>query len=140
MTTMTTMKQRVGVPISKWGKDHWSTFAYIETRCVDHKGEPDKDHMRTDWDRHPGLVGERKIVLGGTQNKKYPTRLNNGTEISDHDDWDCAEDAEREGLLKDVGTGLYPRYELTKLGQNVAAALREHKAAGKSFGEFRWKK
>lgn len=45
------------VPVEMWGKDHWSTFGYIETRCVDHDGVPDREHMRCDTDLHPGLAG-----------------------------------------------------------------------------------
>jgi hypothetical protein len=32
------------VPIELWGKDHWTTLAYIETRCVDYDGVPNHDH------------------------------------------------------------------------------------------------
>lgn len=67
--------------IGLFGKDHWSTFAYIETRCVDHKGVPDRNHMRTDRDRHPALAGNMALTI----QKKYPT-LARGCEIPDHDD------------------------------------------------------
>lgn len=127
------------VPISLWGKDHWSTLAYIETRCVDHKGIPDADHMRTDYDLHPMRVGDRKAAFGMTDfKKKYPTRLNDGTERRDHDDWLCLEDAEHEGFVEILGTGVFPVYKLTDKGHSVLAALRKHKAQGKNFGEFRW--
>ena len=35
------------ITVDEFGKDHWSLFAYIETRCVDHKGVLDLAHMRT---------------------------------------------------------------------------------------------
>ena len=34
------------IKIKDWGKDHWSLLAYIECRCVDHKGILDKNHLR----------------------------------------------------------------------------------------------
>lgn len=50
------------VPVAAWGKDHWSTLAYVETRTVDHKGLLDHDHMRCSPGLHPMLhgVGRRK--------------------------------------------------------------------------------
>lgn len=86
---------------ARFGKDHWSTFAYIETRTVDHKGTIEHDHMRCDADRHPflALVGRRALVstvaLAG---RKYPTFAKGG-EIEDHDDYDCLDDLRAAGLL-----------------------------------------
>ena len=40
--------------IEDFGHDHWSAFAYLETRCVNHRGRPDTRHMRVDLKRHPG--------------------------------------------------------------------------------------
>jgi hypothetical protein len=45
--------------------------------------------------------------------KKYPTRLRNDVELSDHDDWDCLDDAEAAGLIESAGTGINPTYKLT---------------------------
>lgn len=125
------------IPIDLFGKDHWSTFAYIETRCVDHKGEPDKNHMRTDPDLHPGLGGETQSRLMVYGKKKYPTRLNDGTEIHDHDDWNCIKDLETAGLLKWDGTGLFPVFVLTDKGKTVAGRLRAYKAGGGGFHTFK---
>lgn len=120
------------VPLEKWGKDHWSTFAYIETRIVDRRGIPNKEHMRCDRDLHPQF-GHR-----GTTGKKYPTRLNDGTEQADHDDWSCLDDAEAVGLIENKGTGFNRVYVLTEEGKRCAAALRRHKGDGGNFGYFRW--
>lgn len=126
------------IPMELFGKDHWSTFAYLETRCVDHDGMPDRSHMRTDPDLHPGLGHTR----GGLPDpdlprKKYPTRLNNGTEIHDHDDWNCVEDLEAAGLLKWEGTGMYPIFVLTDKGKTVAGRLRAYKSNGGAFHTFK---
>ena len=129
------MIPRDPVPMELWGKDHWSTLGYIETRCVDHGGEVENDRMRTDSDRYPALVGPRVAMLGPSR-KKYPTQLAGGKKLKNHDDWDCAADMEAAGLLKWEGTGLRPVFVLTKKGLQVSAQLREHKAGGGCFATF----
>lgn len=128
-------KEIENVPMSSWGKDHWSTLAYIETRIVDYKGRPDSDHMRCDPERHPGLAG-RSPISYGIRDKKYPTRLKGKQESHDHDDWDCLEDAVAEGLIEWKGTGMYPVFVLTDRGRTVCAALRQHKQDGGQFAQF----
>lgn len=123
------------VPVELWGKDHWSTLMYIETRCVDHDGCPNRDHMRCDTALHPGLGGQHRPSHG----RVPPTRLNNGREVLDHDDWSCLEDAESAGFLEWTGTGIHPVFRLTPLGWKVTHALRQHRAAGKKLVDFRWK-
>ncbi len=126
------------VPMSLWGKDHWSMLGYAECRCVDNGGEPCKDHMRTDIDRHPGLCGgEVRRAMVELGNAKYPTRLRDGLTMSDHDDWDCADDLEAAGLLEILGTGLYPVWRMTEAGTAMASKLRQHKTGGSSFSSFR---
>lgn len=111
------------VPLHLWGKDHYSTFAYAECRLVDNKGTIDYRHLR-------GLPG---------QDAGYPTRLAGGVELPNHSDYDCLFDAEEAGLLELRGTGLHPEIKaLTPLGAKVAAAIRAHKAAGGSFGNFKF--
>jgi len=127
------------VPITAFGKDHWSTFAYIETCCVDRKGVVELVRMRTDAQRHPGLVGR---VFTSDAVRRYPTQLRRDDvtgrlrTLDDHDDWDCAEDLEAVGLLEWRGTGIHPVFVLTPLGRRVASQLRQHKAAGKNFCDF----
>lgn len=125
------------VPMDRWGKDHWSTFAYIETRVVDYGGEPDLRHMRTDVSLHPNM-GPHECVGGGLpiDSAKHPTRLRDGASASPHDDWSCLDDAEAAGLLENVGSGANRRYRLTDHGLAVAASLRAHKAGGGSFATF----
>ena len=121
------------IPMNLWGKDHWSTFAYIECICVDNKGVPSLDRMRCDPDAHPGLTNRGNLH----NDKKYPTRLTGGQEVFDHDDWSCVEDMEREELLTWEGTGINPFFVMTKKGMEVAAKLREHKANGGNFSNFK---
>jgi len=119
----------MSISIEKWGKDHWSTFAYIETRIVDHGGQPQIEHMRCNNQLHPQF-GHR----GGCASA-YPTKLREG-EVPGHDDWSCLDDAEAAGLLENVGTGLYRVYKLTKVGSSVARQLRDYKANGGTFATF----
>lgn len=127
------------VPVEKFGKDHWSAFGYIECRIVDNEGIPDRNHLRCDPDRHPGLGGSRIDYTSSQGKKKYPTRLAGDNEfLPDHDDWDCLYDLEAVGLLNDIGTGVNPVFRLTELGHTVAAALRKHKAEGKMFATFKY--
>lgn len=100
------------VEVARFGKDHWSTFAYVETRIMDYKGVLDHDHMRCDEDRHMFMAGAGKraqMFGGGLSTKKYPTRLKKATRVSgvweveekfDHDDYDCLLDAIGVGLLE----------------------------------------
>lgn len=114
------------VTMDRWGKDHWSTFAYAETRTVDYDGYLDMRHMRMD----------------GT---KYPTRLK-GEELPDHTDLDCLFDAQDLRLLTieratqrtakgDIKQLTY-HVEMTDRGKQVAAQLRDHIAARRNYAEF----
>lgn len=95
-----------------FGKDHWSTLAYIETRIVDYRGILSPDHMRTDADRHPFMQAAKTRQFGfpSGNTDKYPTKIKAsyeagsdgkfGTlEIANHDDWDCIEDLIAAGLV-----------------------------------------
>ena len=86
------------IPIDQWGQDHWSTFAYLETRAVDDRGLIDNRKMRCNPRLH------REFAHGGgytgmlCDGSKYPTRLKDG-EIDRHDDWSCLEDMVAAGLI-----------------------------------------
>ena len=74
-------------PLENWGKDHWSLFAYVETRVTDYKGTLDHNHLRP---------------------REYPTRLKDGEEVQDQGDLDLLRDLEDLGLTKNEGSGLNP--------------------------------
>lgn len=133
-TTVTTeaVELKPRISIEEWGADHWSTFAYIETRCVDYNGEPNIQHMRCDGDRHPQFDHMTRMT---GESGKYPTRFKTG-ELPDHDDWDCLDDCELLGLLENKGTGLHRVYKLTALGKLVAGQLRSHKMNKGTFATF----
>lgn len=77
------------VPMERWGKDHWSTFGYVETRCVDHDGM-----LAGNGSIDPHLRGHD----GPSAGWDYPTRLPDG-ELVGHDDIDCIVDAMIAGLI-----------------------------------------
>lgn len=120
------------VPIELFGRDHWSTLAYIETRVVDgvFRISPDV-HMRTcrkNW----RLAHNRGMI-----SDDYPTRLNNGQEIEKHDDWSCLQDLVYVGLLSTYGKpNLNKMVKITERGYKVVAAIRRHKAKGETFRNF----
>ena len=119
-----------GIPMVEWGEDHWSIFAYIETRCVDYQGKPNPLHIQTNRYRHP--------AMGNTHDgSAYSIRLKN-RELPgpDYDEWDCLDDCEREGLLENIGTGINRAYKLTDKGLKIAAELRAFKANGGTFARF----
>jgi len=124
------IKEQEYIPIEQFGKDHWSTFIYIETRAVDHKGKLDNSHMRTDVDRHPMLLGDSQKRFGVCGDKKYPTCLKGGVDLEDHDDWDCIADLIAAGLIVDHITDVDLTYRLTEKGWQIASQLRQHKANG----------
>jgi hypothetical protein len=102
------VSRREPVPMSRWGRDHWSTLAYVETRTVDHRGTLNHDQMRVDVARHPMFASARLHPLASADT--YPTRLKSvkpgadGTwgvaELVDHDDYDCLYDAVCLGLVR----------------------------------------
>ena len=140
------------IAIEDFGKDHWSLFAYLETRCVDYKGTVNGAHLRHNPAKRPAVVGSdtkgiSALVAGGSRWKpEYGTRLKGfwkgegetdpARQLLEHDDIDCMEDLEEAGLIKDYGSGLNPLIRLTKEGSRVAGLLREHKSNGGNFAEF----
>lgn len=147
------------IPLDRWGKDHWSTLAYLETRAVDHQGVIKNANMRTSIKRHPLFVA-RGPLGPPTDGGQYPTCYKDG-EMNEHDDWDCLNDMVEAGLLavKPADTALWEvpvgsrgpikhrgriptkelkvRVKLTELGQKVAGELRAYKqGAGHRYAEF----
>jgi hypothetical protein len=127
-------KKYKAVPVSKFGKDHWSTFGYIHSVVVGQGGVPDRDRMRVDADLHPGLVGPQQAMV--TWKRKYPTRLKGGVEKRNHDDWSAAEDLVVAGLIEWRGTGIDPVFKLTDLGWEIGRQLSDYKQAGGNFAAF----
>lgn len=137
----------------RWGKDHWSTLAYIETRLVDHgpytvgidpRMKTNRRHLRIFADaRAFAYTGARSYFNNRGQPAMRPehaTTLRDGTQVPGHDDWMCLQDLLAAGLLKVWGNEIQPgrKVRLSPLGLDVAARLRAHKASGGNFGGFVW--
>lgn len=105
-----------------FGRDHWATLLYIESRCVDNDGVLAHESMRCSLRRHPLLSARHH------REPCSSTRLRGDQPISDHDDWDCAEDMVRAHWLLEVGTSASPQYALTLTGWLVAGMLRRFRA------------
>lgn len=119
------------IPVEKFGRDHWSTMLYVETRVVDHGGQPDFRHMRCDPRRHPQFAHI-------PWQKDIPTRLAGNKHRPKHDDWDCVEDLIAAGLLEWNGTGMHPVFALTDEGWRVVSLLRRARAEGGSASTFKY--
>ena len=127
------------IPIEKFGKDHWSLLAYIETRCVDNQRELDLRHLRCNIKTHPSVALPQHNLEPGVSSLYYPygTRLNDATVVDEHDDHDCIEDLVETDLVEVQGTGIRPICTMTERGYQFVAALRKHKCEGGSCGTFR---
>jgi hypothetical protein len=109
-------------------------LAYLETRTVDFKGTIDGVHVRCNAERHPGLARRQHKSASPYP---YSSRLRVGVEPAPgHDDYDCVDDFEAEGLLASIGTGISPVIRLTPYGRRVANELRSWKSAGGQFADF----
>lgn len=106
----------------QFSKDHWSTLAFVETRCVDDGGKLDKARMRCNLERHATFADMNHVRNWSV---KYGTILKDGTVLPDHDDWDCLIDLAKEGYIHiiDIDDGTV---ELTDKGWMVAHQLRRH--------------
>ncbi len=129
------------IKVNQFGKDHWSLLAYVEYRIMNHQGRLDLIQLRV---KNPAI--QQNITGTNLWKPEYGSRLhgywnkdgsvNPKLKILDHDDFDCLDDLEDEGLIKSFGTGLNPAYKLTKKGAKIMSALTLHKQEGKNFAEF----
>ena len=132
----------MSVPIENWGPNHWGIVAYIESVCrygEDGYGYPNLRRIQTNPDRHPELQprGHHSLVSGSQE----PIVLADGATLqsSEYDEWDCLADAEREGLIKNVGVPFNPCYRMTELGNKLVRQLRKHRRNGGRTNDFRYR-
>lgn len=139
------------VPVEKFCKDHWSTFAYAETRCVEGSkgvGTLDRAKMRCN--------GNKRTLMGANLawDQKWGTRLMGffdfhdrgdpakaqaaGLQVLEHDDWDCLDDLAAHGFIE-IMSQTQGAVRMTPLGNEVAGALRKHKTQGGMFADFVWR-
>lgn len=129
------------ISIELWGRDHWSMLAYFETVQVERGFFRVEFNARMRQKRHHLRVmpGRRGDYDGIPMRPEHGSRLNNGTYIENHDDWDCVQDFANAGLLKQSPekVDVNERLTLSDRGHEFCAALRRHKASGGSFSSFR---
>lgn len=146
------------VPMRLWGKDHWSMLGYVEAEMVesgmfqvgfDARIRQNRRNVRVMAQECPRPKRAKPTSLGqyGGWDEKYRTRLNDGSEAANHDDWCCVQDMAAEGLFASTHKTPRPiaqedvepkvKLRLSEKGQRLAAALRQHKATGGQFGNFR---
>ena len=126
--------------MNTWGKDHWFLLSYIGSCCVDNDGVLDATRMRINCKRHLGTENSR----GQRWEDGWGTRLRGFFKdphskkglIPWHDDIDCLDDMESEGLIVNLGTNINFLVELTEKGQKIEAILRKHKMKGGVFVNF----
>ena len=107
------------IPMTHWGKDHWSMLAYIALRAIDHGGKLDDKHIRYDV--------------------AYATLLRNGVPCYGHTDEDVMADIEHAGLIEgldDANDEESYAFRMTWGGWALVTQLWKHKAAGGCYGDF----
>jgi len=140
------------IPMAKWGKDHWSILAYLETVEVECGGfqvgfdgrmrqgrrnfrvMPQECPKPKRFDKCPRLQDAEPME------HEHGTRLNDGTVVEGHDDWCCIQDMAMDGLFTTKLISVEPGkiLHLSKIGWNIVNALRKHKAEGGSFASFQF--
>jgi hypothetical protein len=117
------LNQNALVSVANFGKDHWSTLAYIETACVDHDGKISEEKMRCNPQTH------REYCLGRRAhwNDQLGTRLNDSSVLPKHDDWDCLIDLSEAGYIETYDA-FTSSVKLTDKGWTVAHQLRRYLA------------
>jgi hypothetical protein len=136
------------IAMGDFGKEHWSLLGYVETLCVDSinngVGTIDYTRMRVNEKTHAPLA--RNFALNRTKWKsEYGTRLrgfwnkdestNDDRRIDKHDDVDCLDDLEAEGLIEVISL-VNGFIKLTDKGRKIAGMLRAHKSKGGYFSNF----
>lgn len=130
------------IPSENWGKDHLSTLLYFESTVTNGVGNglgsPETARMRQEPSRpRRGVLSDSYGDSYLSGRRRYGTRLKNKVEVFGHDDWDCADDMEAEGLIEQVGTALQPLIRLTPYGRRCVEALRRHLGEnGRTYSNF----
>lgn len=144
------------VDMAQWGTDHWTLLRYLHDR---HLAAPDGTDPLIEYQRlrvNPENHNEQAMcgwpdsgspwgVGSGTRLKGYdddPAAVRTPKEAQDaklqivyHDDIDCLEEIESEGLLDIVSTAAGV-YRMTPQGVHLCQLLEAHLAAGMTINEF----
>lgn len=138
------------IPVEYWGKDHYSTLAYVETIMVDcaagfevgldPRMRANRRNFRVllEGRRSPRRPSSTSWKMARTMDPKHTSFLKLGATSEDHDDWSCLQDMAAAGLFTDKADCVEPgnMLHLSDLGKRFVTELREFKASGGSFGQF----
>jgi len=126
------------VPVSLWGRDHWSMLLYFRSVEVDHGGFEVKFNPRMRQNRRNFRVLPGEKLNGLAMQPENGSRLNDRTFIIGHDDWCCLQDfANAKVLTCDPYFEPCDKLHLSKVGELLVLALESHKARGGSFANFK---
>lgn len=130
---------------TQFGKDHWSLLAYIQTLCVDSQsgiGRINANRMRTNKNKRPH-IGNSCITpwkeSWGTRLQGYfecDKETQQTLQLKEHDDWDCLEDLEQNGLV-DIISDVNHFITLTESGKALSLRLTHHKLNGEHYATFK---
>jgi len=143
------------IEIARWGHDHWTLLRYLHSRHVAASGEdPVIEHqrLRINPANHNAQAvsawpteGSPWTSESGTRLKGYdddPSLVASPKAAQDaklqivyHDDIDCLEEFEAEGLL-DILSTAHGVYRMTPEGIALCESLEAHLATGTPLNEF----
>ena len=142
------------ITIEKFGKDHWSLIAYIET-CANDGDESnlaklDKQRLRCNPARHPLLnvnqtqwkesYGTRvRVGFEDVKNLSPQELIARGFILPEHDDWDCLDDLEAAGLIEVISL-TQSLVRITPFGISVAHSIRRHKLNNGQYHNYQLQK
>ena len=137
------------IPIELFGKDHWSTLAYVETVMTDIGGfQIGRDPKMRSNRRNFRVMAEEcpspyravnKVSHPGVvMQDHHSTILKNGQVVKGHDDWSCLQDLANAAFFDTNAYDIQPDtvIKLSTYGRTIANQLREFKSNGGSFKEF----
>jgi hypothetical protein len=135
------------ISIDQFGRDHWSTLAYIDCVMIDCAGfqvgfdarmRQGRRHYRVMHEEcpRPKRVGISTAAL--VMDLEHSTVLRDGSKVAGHDDWHCVQDLATAGIftarVEDIQPG--ETLHLSDFGRALANDLRAHKASGGSWKDF----
>lgn len=138
------------IPMAYWGRDHWSTLAYIDAVMVECSGFQVGRDARMKSNRRnfrvmgqecpkPKRPGDNVSMFAQPMEREHATKLNNGQQVANHDDWFCVQDMAAEGLFNQAPDDIQPGVVLSLSAKGVQTVnlLRDHQRNGGQLAQFR---